>query len=950
MIKLLTWTLYAPISAQFNQYKQKIDGQWVTIDPDAPKRWGVNERGFIEAIELYHHKIYAIGMHEFGVAADGTIYDYKATDQKVLTPDETAINSWVPTSLRYAMETYPNIKWSIQLVAFNDPVIRNLLDNKSVQDTLIRQTRRIAELYLAAGYPIAGIECDMERVGMEPGDGEKYRDLLIRIKQEVCRPLGLELRVNLYAMTGANNPHYYAWHSYPLMREADCDEYQLMTYDFTWAGSAPGPSTPTWWLKQVLDWVKQSLPPEKVFIGNAAYGRRWSIHVERGEGRSNSYKNLIQWQNGLFRHNEGARRPDGTFWWNNQPFLPFCGNHDEESHYQVSYLHVYDKFSVNHLETVDNINRGVYNRQPFVTSYFKRQRPIFGGVQAILSSGDKSGEVSESLTVTRNDQGLPETTFQGYTVNSQRFVYNEELKACVPAVVGWDGDKPILSEPGRVRYTFEATGNYKLIALVSFPTYGADRIDITINGTPYTIGGDNLEDWYPFYVLASHYYDCGNWNFSGTNTIEVQRTYGGAVIYGFIVCQSYDQNFTGGVMRCTANIRPMYERDTVQQGVLKKRLADLPDKLTITVETIRREPRPVIIWEDSISPYVNQEIPGRDLTRTPYYRRANPAGYSSGSGDVPYDTGDGIVCVDAVQPVGYSSGEWLIHENGYAYCDNGQLVLDKQFTCNIRAEMRLYFESGYNQAGGIRFKASQRGSSQEGYLFLLDYRDNRVKLIYQNGSSKQTIESVPMSSSLVNAKDEVITVIATIHNGVFYGQVGSNVYIQRSLSTPTAGAYGVYVEGGRMRLYNFSIQTTDRYEPMEKLAVVVDGQRYIFGEVERTVGYDKYGYLMYSGLDPKSTEVEPHPWDLDYRPSPIATVPAWQGNKEIELEFIDAGIWARAVYIGDSEGFSIAWNGDAQALMKTADIIGDYNVKGIGMWTLGQEDTTIFGYLPDADR
>ncbi len=134
------------------------------------------------------------------------------------------------------------------------------------------------------------------------------------------------------------------------------------------------------------------------------------------------------------------------------------------------------------------------------------------------------------------------------------------------------------------------------------------------------------------------------------------------------------------------------------------------------------------------------------------------------------------------------------------------------------------------------------------------------------------------------------------------------------------------------------------------LAVVVDGQRYTFGEVERTVGYDKFGYLMYSGLDPESTEVEPHPWDLDYRPSPIATVPAWRGNKEIELEFIDAGIWARAVYIGDSEGFSIAWNGDAQALMKTADIIGAYNIKGIGMWTLGQEDTTIFGYLPDADR
>src|SRR5690606_2194924 len=153
---------------------------------------------------------------------------------------------------------------------------------------------------------------------------------------------------------------------------------------FTWAGSAPGPSTPVWWLEQVLDWVAQSLPPERVFIGNAAYGRRWAIHVVGGEGRTVTYKQLIQWQNGLYRHNEGDRRPDGTFLWDNQPFLPCGGNHEEESHYQASYLHVYNKCSVNHLEAVDHINRGVHNKEPCITRSFERQRPIFKGVQAIL--------------------------------------------------------------------------------------------------------------------------------------------------------------------------------------------------------------------------------------------------------------------------------------------------------------------------------------------------------------------------------------------------------------------------------------------------------------------------------------------------------------------------------------------------------------------------------------
>lgn len=948
-MKLLSWTLHAPSSAQFNQYKQKIGGEWVTINPNAPRNWGVNERGFVDAVELYHHKIYALGMHDFGVAADGTIYNFKATSQKVLTPDETEINSWVPTSLRYMMETYPDIKWSLQLVAFNDPIIRNLLDSKSVQDTLIRQTRRIAELYLAAGYPIAGIESDMERVGMEPGDGEKYRDLLARIKQEVCRPLGLELRVNLYSMIGANNPNYYAWHSYPLMLEAGCDEFQLMTYDFSWAGSAPGPSTPVWWLEQVLDWVAQSLPPERVFIGNAAYGRRWAIHIEGGQGRTVTYKNLVQWQNGLFRHNEGARRPDGRFWWSNQPFIPFCGYHDDESNYQVNYFHIYDKFGIPHLETVSNLNRGVINQEPFITSYFKRQRPRFQGIGAIVTDGVVSGEVNESYTQTKEEEGLPRTTFQGYTVGRQQYAYDENKEQCVPALIGWEGETPLFSEPGRVRYNFNATGNYRLIAVVAFPAYGADQIDMTVNGSSYTIGGSSLVDWYPYHVLASHYYDCGNWNFSGDNTIEIQRTHGGAVIFGFILCQDFEQRFLGGQMKCTPNIQPFHERSGVSDGTLEKRLADLPSNLTVVAETIRRVPRPAIVWEDSVRPYVNQELPGRDLTRTSYYRRANPSAYTSGGGTVPHDTGDRVICIDGYTPVGYSSGEWIVHDDGYAHCSSGQLVLDKKYSCNIRAEMRLLFEPG-SQVGGIRFKASQRGRSDEGYLFLADYGDKTMKLVYQNGSTWQVLESVPMSDSMKGMQGEQFTMVVTVHNGVFYGEVGSRRYIQRSISgLPSSGAYGVYVTGGRVRLYEFSVQTTDRYEPMEKMAVTIDGQRYVYGEVARNVGYDEFGYLMYSGLDPESTEVEPHPWDLDYRHSPLTTVQAWQGSKEVEIEFVDAGIWVRAVYIGDAEGFSVAWNGDAQALMRTADIIGAYGIKGVGMWTLGQEDTRVFEYLPDAD-
>lgn len=149
---------------------------------------------------------------------------------------------------------------------------------------------------------------------------------------------------------------------------------------------------------------------------------------------------------------------------------------------------------------------------------------------------------------------------------------------------------------------------------------------------------------------------------------------------------------------------------------------------------------------------------------------------------------------------------------------------------------------------------------------------------------------------------------------------------------------------------------------------------YDYGEVVRDREYDEFDYIIYtglpgdlttavraipsegSGIDPRTvpgragtiyeTEIEPEYWNLDYRNIPIAEISSWIGKKDVTIEMRDPGIWLRTLYVGDAEGYSVAYNSDKIGFIRTSQLVLDYNCKGIALWTLGQEDPQIFDYIP----
>lgn len=172
------------------------------------------------------------------------------------------------------------------------------------------------------------------------------------MKNEIAIPLQLKVRVNLHAMTGDFAPYWYQWTDYRTLAQGRdergqmiCDEWQIMSYDFAHNNSAPGPSTPVWWLKQVLAHVQDVFPSESVWIGNAAYGRRWPLESKRS-GTAVRYWQMLMWQNGIFKHHIGRDPETDAFTWVDQSYVPYTGLHDEESGYQQTFSHCYDRFRV----------------------------------------------------------------------------------------------------------------------------------------------------------------------------------------------------------------------------------------------------------------------------------------------------------------------------------------------------------------------------------------------------------------------------------------------------------------------------------------------------------------------------------------------------------------------------------------------------------------------------
>jgi spore germination protein YaaH len=999
--------------------------------------------------EEYGNKITSIGLHEWDIDGSGKIAMYKKNPVKWnSTDDPDPVNApnwgyykttyvdtngvtqpgWIdattfdrykknsfgsysetlfPNYIEPDMKRWDHIEYFMQFVIFTPDVVTKVLDSQTVQDTLIANMKTVISRFrkdqngVDLGY--TGIEMDIEgsfsdsKWDSRSGDDDKYIAFLKRIKNEVIIDANpdFKLRINAHAMWNEGFPDYYRFHNYKLFAESKdknghqlFDEVQIMSYDFAWSGSAPGPSTPIYWLEEICVWVDTCFNPAKnpkavctledVWIGGAGYGRRWGIYSDDNWGTSVTYRNLIDWQNGYYITN----RDSDTGEMADQDFIPLNAFNDPVSDNQIMYPGIYDYLKAKHFETPLSMGQitarlSEYNGIQYTTAYSKNQHVTFTNVRGMTGRvGINEPKDTNGVLAYGGKIKLGQTAeldldgtiyeFQGY--RTVKRPYKPLNGVCQLS----DQPETILTYTVNV----PSAGSYDLVAVVSFPFFGQSKLGGRVNGssTTFTIGGDGAPDYYPMMIKGVHVWDMGNFNLvAGDNTITIEGPLceHGSIIYGFVACDSCTTEVIGGYLNGSPNIKQYKKRDGSP--------AKLPNQLVFTSEVLQQSPRPVIMWEDFLKQWLNDDtvrgkkpdgsgtyytesektVYNAGLQATTYYQVKTLSG-DDGSGTTLQTQSDGsVICVDP-NGYGYSQGFWDVvldaddnvvtqFKPGDARgggVTSGQLMLNYKFrTVNVSVQAQFNVKSG--DKVGIRFGSAGVG---DGYLFLLDYKTQMISVIYETDGT--IVASVSLGDHTVAYGDR-ITLEIKVNNGQGRFTIGDlNLFPQVTLSLPNMkqGSMGFYSNNAEVDLFMLSLRTTERWETLERFELMVEGQApQPLGEIDRPgITRDQFGFLMYSGLNELNTRSpDAKPISLDYIFKPVY-FPTFTGKKTVTIKLVDAGLWYKNLYIGDAEGMSITYAGDSESFNKAMNIaVYDTGCKGIGLWVLGQGDPRIYETLPD---
>jgi len=160
-----------------------------------------------------------------------------------------------------------------------------------LHDPALRKQHVAAIVALVRQHHYAGIDIDYENLRA------RDRAAFTAFVTELAAALhahGKVLSVALFAKTtdAGYAPRNVAQDYAAIGRAAD--QVRIMTYDYHWATSAPGPVAPISWVRSVIRYAKSQIPAHRIVLGVGLYGYDWSgghgtaiswLHALRLSGR-----------------------------------------------------------------------------------------------------------------------------------------------------------------------------------------------------------------------------------------------------------------------------------------------------------------------------------------------------------------------------------------------------------------------------------------------------------------------------------------------------------------------------------------------------------------------------------------------------------------------------------------------------------------------------------------
>lgn len=133
-----------------------------------------------------------------------------------------------------------------------------------------RHVRALTDLAVSQGYD--GLDLDYEELRGQ--DRAAFTAFVTRLA-DALHAAQKRLSIALFAKTDdAGYDERNVAQDYAALGAA-VDEVRLMTYDYHWATSPPGPVAPADWVRDVLDYAVTVIPPQKILLGLTMSGYDW---------------------------------------------------------------------------------------------------------------------------------------------------------------------------------------------------------------------------------------------------------------------------------------------------------------------------------------------------------------------------------------------------------------------------------------------------------------------------------------------------------------------------------------------------------------------------------------------------------------------------------------------------------------------------------------------------
>lgn len=484
------------------------------------------------------------------------------------------------------------------------------------------------------------------------------------------------------------------------------------------------------------------------------------------------------------------------------------------------------------------------------------------------------------------------------------YIDHDAMPDSYSGVVSTSNTITTLGDEGEASYQFTITqaGTYDVAIKLGYPFWDKNSINISLDGSDEFFSENRL--WWPYWrttfwtVLKK-----GISLTAGKHSLTISLGTMGVQFYGFRVCSSFSEAPTVGEAEYT--LAPRHFKD------VNGDMVGPATGFKLTLEMLRRKADSALVWYEDF----------RDDTPLPqsYWTTL------SGEWSVWQDTSSSIN-----RPYSQLEGK-------------GQLAWNYSNFSDIHLRAQLIFPESFSGKAGICI----------GTIYCcFNYDTQRIEL-YEGATLKGSFST---SFSRTSAGDlRTNPSFYTIEmrkrgNKVRVYSSASNTLRFTATCSDVTGYAGIRSDN-QVNCQLLRLGDAWVYEPYERFDVLMpDGSFKSYGRIARSnCSWDEefQVFALTADLEESATRSESISLDYDFFHSDI--MPSIQCGNDYKTTIIprDINIWISRLFLGDGDGFSILYYQDVDSLVYWANEAAyRWKLRGMCMWSLGQEDLRLWEWLP----